>query len=150
MGAPVLIPETYVADLGVRLGLYRRLAALVELAEIDSFAAEMVDRFGRLPAELENLLAIVALKHDCRRAGIEKLDAGPRGAVITFRENRFADPVSLVRFITTHAGTIKLRPDHKLVYQRDWVDAPRRIQGVRRMVQQLAQLARGAAANAAE
>ena len=150
MGAAVLIPESYVADLGLRLGLYRRIAGLVERAEIDGFAAEMIDRFGPLPAELDNLLEIVALKHWCRMAGIDKLEVGPRGAVISFRDNRFANPGGLVQFISTQAGTITLRPNHKLVYRRDWADSARRIQGVRRLVQQIADLAQADTATAAE
>ena len=150
MGAAVLIPESYVADLGLRLGLYRRIAALVEQAEIDGFAAEMIDRFGPLPAELDNLLEIVALKHWCRLAGIDKLEVGPRGAVISFRDNQFANPGGLVQFIAAQAGTITLRPNHKLVYRREWVDAARRIQGVRRLVQKIADLAQADTATAAE
>ena len=142
LGTPILIPETYVADLGLRLSLYRRIAALVEPAEIDAFAAEAIDRFGPLPAEMENLLQVVALKKLCRDAGVEKLDAGPKGAVIAFRDNTFADPAALVEFITSQAGTVKVRPDHKLVYQRDWADEAQRLRGVRRLMAQLAELAR--------
>jgi transcription-repair coupling factor (superfamily II helicase) len=88
IGTPVLIPEGYVADLGVRLGLYRRIAALADRREIDAFAAELIDRFGPLPREVENLLEIIAIKHACREAGVEKLEAGPKGAVVSLRENR--------------------------------------------------------------
>ncbi len=150
MGAAVRIPEAYVADLDVRLGLYRRIASLIEQSEIDAFAAEMIDRFGTMPTELENLLEVVALKQWCRKAGIDKLEAGPRGAVITFRDNQFADPGALVGFIASQAGTIKLRPDHKLVYRRDWADQKRRTQGVHRLVQRIADLAQSETANAAE
>ncbi len=149
VGTPVLIPEPYVQDLSVRLGLYRRIANLVDAAELDSFAAEMIDRFGPLPSEVENLLSIVGLKQLCRSAGVEKLDAGPKGAVVTFRDNSFADPAALVAFITSQAGTVKLRPDHKLVYRRDWVDEKQRLQGIRRLMTKLGQLA-GNSAQAAE
>src|SRR3546814_9362997 len=81
IGTSGLIPDTYVADLGVRLGLYRRIAGLVDAAEIEGFAAEMVDRFGPVPVEVENLLQIIAIKRLCRDAGVEKVDAGPKGAV---------------------------------------------------------------------
>ena len=79
LGTPVLIPESYVADLNVRLGLYRRIAALVDRREIESFAAELIDRFGSLPAEVDNLLEIIAIKNLCRQAGVEKVDAGRQG-----------------------------------------------------------------------
>ena len=150
LGTPILIPETYVADLGLRLSLYRRIAALVEPGEIDGFAAEAIDRFGPLPAEVENLLQVVTLKKLCRDTGVEKLDAGPKGAVISFRDNAFANPAALIDFITSQVGTVKLRPDHKLVYQREWADEPQRLLGVRRLMAQLAELAAKPTATAAQ
>ena len=130
---PVLIPEAYVADLGVRLGLYRRIAQLASRRERDAFAAELIDRFGPLPAEVENLLQIIAIKRDCREAGVERVEAGPKGAVVTLRGNRFANPAGLVELIQKHAGTLKLRPDQKLVYLRNWDDEQERHDGRRRL-----------------
>ena len=89
LGLPVLIPETYVRDLPVRLGLYRRIGALENDAEGEAMAAELVDRFGPLPAEVENLLQVVSLKRACREAGVEKLEAGPKGMTFQFRANKF-------------------------------------------------------------
>ncbi|MFQ5773619.1 MAG: transcription-repair coupling factor [Kiloniellaceae bacterium] len=141
IGSPVLIPETYVADLNVRLGLYRRLSRLVDRAEIEGFAAELIDRFGALPPEVENLLQVVAIKRLCRDAGVEKVDAGPKGAVVSFYKDRFAKPDGLVRFIERQAGTVRLRPDHKLVYRRQWHDPGERVRGVRRLMDALAKVA---------
>ena len=92
IGTPVLIPEDYVADLSVRLALYRRLAEIEDEREIEAFAAELVDRFGPLPEEVEHLLQVVAIKALCRRANVEKIEAGPKGAVLSFRDNMFANP----------------------------------------------------------
>jgi transcription-repair coupling factor (superfamily II helicase) len=119
LGLPVLIPESYVSDLPVRLGLYRRIGGLANDAESEALAAELVDRFGKLPAEVENLLETVALKRACREAGVEKLDAGPKGMVIGFRKNEFNNPGGLIAWIGTRGGTVKVRPDHKLVVARD-------------------------------
>jgi transcription-repair coupling factor (superfamily II helicase) len=141
IGMPVLIPETYVADLNVRLGLYRRIAALLESREIDAFAAELVDRFGALPPEVENLLDIIAIKQLCRAAGIEKVEAGPKGAVLSFHQNRFANPLGLVEFLQAQAGTAKLRTDQKLVVMRSWENDKERLTGVRRLLEQLAKIA---------
>jgi transcription-repair coupling factor (superfamily II helicase) len=138
----VLIPENYVPDLGVRLGLYRRIAGLADRREIDGFAAELIDRFGTLPTEVENLLEIIAIKRYCREAGIEKLEAGPKGAVISLRDNRFANLAGLVDLIQRNAGTLRLRPDHKILYQRNWDDAKARLTGVAKLVQALAKIAR--------
>jgi transcription-repair coupling factor (superfamily II helicase) len=141
IGTPVLIPEGYVADLGVRLGLYRRISQLVDRRELDAFAAELVDRFGKLPPEVENLLEIIAIKRHCVAAGVEKVEAGPKGAVVGFRHNQFANPAGLVDLIQRHKGTAKLRPDQKLVFMRNWEDPKQRLTGVSHLMQQLAKVA---------
>ncbi|MEZ5647729.1 MAG: transcription-repair coupling factor [Alphaproteobacteria bacterium] len=141
LGTAVLIPEVYVQDLDVRLGLYRRIAELVDRTEIEAFAAELIDRFGPLPDEVENLLETIAIKKLCREAGVEKLDAGPKGAVITFRHNRFANPHGLVTLISRKAGLIKVRPDQKLVYMREFPSPRSRLKGVQELLSTLTELA---------
>ncbi len=141
VGIPVMIPDSYVGDLTVRMGLYRRLAWLSEGDEIDAFAAELIDRFGPLPDEVENLLQVVALKKPCREAGVEKVDAGVRGAVVSFRKDHFANPAGLVAWITGHGETVKLRPDHTLVLMRDWETPAERMKGVHYLIGELARIA---------
>jgi transcription-repair coupling factor (superfamily II helicase) len=127
LGLPVLIPETYVSDLPVRLGLYRRIGALSSDAETEALAAELVDRFGPLPTEVENLLQVMTLKRACRAGGVEKLEAGPKGMVLSFRANQFANPAGLIAWLGTQkshklnklASDIRLRPDHKLAIVRE-------------------------------
>ncbi len=141
LGTPVLIPEAYVEDLGVRLGLYRRIATLVDKAEIEAFAAELIDRFGKLPPEVQNLLDVIAIKQLCKAAGIAKIDAGPKGAVVSFRDNRFANPQKLVTYIMARPGEVKLRPDQRLVYIADWSNTKRRLTGVNALLGDLKKLA---------
>ena len=93
---------------------------------------------------MENLLQIVTIKRRCVDAGIEKVDAGPKGAVVSFHQDTFAKPESLVAFIQKRAGTVKLRPDHKLVFQQKWEDPAARARGVKRLIDELAGLAQGA------
>ena len=119
VGLPVLIPESYVPDLPVRLGLYRRVGTLGNDGEQEALAAELVDRFGKIPVEVENLLAVVAIKRLCRAAGVEKLDCGPKGMVLSFRGNAFSNPGGLIKWLGQQAGAVKLRPDHKLAVVRD-------------------------------
>ncbi len=137
----MLIPEDYVADLNVRMGLYRRLGDLREENDIQSFAAELVDRFGRLPTEVEQLLQIVQIKEQCRKAGVGKIDAGPKGAVVAFRGDRFANPVGLVKFISKSPWDVKLRPDQKLVFQQNWPDEKTRLTGCRKVLTVLGEIA---------
>jgi len=139
--AAALLPESYIADLDVRLATYRRLAALREPEELDAFAAELVDRFGPLPPETSQLLEIVRIKQLCRRANVEKLDAGPKGIVVVFRENRFPRPERLVEHIAKSGGRIKVRPDHRLVVLGETDSPAARLQLARRVVDRLARLA---------
>ncbi len=141
IGTSVLIPERYVNDLNVRLGLYRRISLLEDQREIDSFAAELIDRFGSLPEEVEHLLKILAIKRSCREANIAKLDAGPRGATLSFHNEDFSNPAGLIGFINDQHGMAKLRPDHTFVYRRSWEDPEDRLQGVLWLAQQIAKLA---------
>lgn len=143
-GASVLIPETYVADLGLRLSLYRRIAALSDRSELEPLAAELTDRFGALPEEVENLLKVVGLKIACRAAWIEKVDAGPKGAVLTFKDNRFPNPAGLVAFIQAQTGTVKMRPDHRLVAIRIWEEPEERLRGLEKLLGDLEKIAKAA------
>ncbi len=144
VGTAILIPEAYVGDLNVRMSLYRRIAKVDSRDEIDALAAEMVDRFGPLPPEVENLLEIVDVKRLCRLANVEKVEAGPKGALAAFRNNTFANPAGLVAYLGKQSGTAKLRLDHRLVLMRSWETPAERLRGVRRLAQELASLAAAA------
>ncbi|TAN04732.1 MAG: transcription-repair coupling factor [Rhizobiaceae bacterium] len=146
IGTAVMIPESYVPDLQLRLALYRRLADIEETAEIDAFGAELIDRFGPLPEEVQHLLKIVYIKVLCRRANVEKLDAGPKGIVIHFRGNAFSDAAGLVRYIGEQGSLAKIRPDQSVVFIRDWPNAEKRLSGSAVVMTQLARLAEKAAA----
>ncbi|QIE54897.1 transcription-repair coupling factor [Pikeienuella piscinae] len=148
LGVAVLIPEDYVADLDLRLGLYRRLSGLETRTDLEGFAAELHDRFGKPPEEVETLLRIVRIKTMCRRAGIEKLDTGERGAVIQFRGDRCEYPAGLVKFIEDERGRAKIR-DNKLVVRRDWKDDGTRVKGAFAIARDLAKLAGGKAKKSA-
>jgi transcription-repair coupling factor (superfamily II helicase) len=146
IGTPVLIPEDYVADLPVRLSLYRRLADLDDDRDIDAFGAEMADRFGPLPPEAKHLLAIVAIKALCRRANVAKIEAGPKGAVISFRDDRFPNPEGLIAFIREQGRNARVRPDMKLVLFADWEAAQDRLRGTTHILRRLVAIAERAKA----
>ncbi|MGA3005918.1 MAG: transcription-repair coupling factor [Acetobacteraceae bacterium] len=145
LGLPVLIPDDYVRDLPVRLGLYRRIGALASDAETEAMAAELVDRFGPLPKEVDNLLGVVALKRACREAGVEKLDAGPKGMVVSFRGNVFRNPAGLIRWLSGKGGLVRLRPDHKLAIARD-MDVAARLKFARDTLEALVRISNEAKA----
>jgi len=138
LGVPVLIPDSYVPDLDVRLGLYRRLSALTTKVELEGFAAELIDRFGPLPREVNTLMLVVRIKAMCKRAGIGKLDAGPKGVVIQFHNDKFASPRGLVAFITDQKGAAKVK-DNKIVIARDWASEADKIKGAFGVAKDLAE-----------
>jgi transcription-repair coupling factor (superfamily II helicase) len=147
LGVPVLIPEGYVPDLDIRLSLYRRLSTLETKVEFEGFAAELIDRFGPLPREVNTLLIVVRVKAMCKRARIARLDAGPRGATIQFHQDRFPNPAGLVEFLTAQAGHAKLR-DNRLVVARDWGAEGERLKGAFAIARELAERAAGKAPTA--
>jgi len=138
--APVLIPDEYVPDLDLRMGLYRRLNELEGPQEIEAFAAEMIDRFGKLPEETENLLKVIEVKLNCRKASISKLDVGPKGALVHFFNDSFPDLEGLITYVQHLKGTAKLRPDHKLVITRNWADPAARLNGAMQLSKGLAKI----------
>jgi transcription-repair coupling factor (superfamily II helicase) len=146
IGTPVLIPEDYVADLSVRLSLYRRLAELEDERDIDAFGAEMADRFGPMPAEAKHLLATVVVKTLCRRANVAKIEAGPKGAVVSFRDDRFANPDGLIAFIREQGRNARLRPDMRLVLFAEWEAPERRLDGAAQILRRLVAIAEHAKA----
>jgi transcription-repair coupling factor (superfamily II helicase) len=152
IGTALLIPEDYVADLSVRLALYRRLAEIEDEHEIDGFAAELVDRFGKLPEEVEHLLQVVAIKALCRRANVEKVEAGPKGLVLSFRDNVFVNPDGLIAFIREQGSAVRMRNDPKtakgqqLVFFEDWPRPQDRLEGTAAVLRRLASIAEQAKA----
>ncbi len=141
VGTAVMIPESYVPDLQLRMALYRRIGELDTPGEIDGFGAELIDRFGPLPEEVEHLMKIVFIKALCKRANVEKLDAGPKGVVIHFRNKSFPEPAGLVRYIGEQGAAAKIRPDHSIVLSRDWPTPAKRLQGAAVIMSQLAKIA---------
>jgi transcription-repair coupling factor (superfamily II helicase) len=152
IGTALLIPEKYVADLSVRLALYRRLAEIEDEHAIDAFAAELVDRFGKLPQEVEHLLQVVAIKTLSRRANVEKVEAGPKGIVLSFRDNVFANPEGLIAFIREQGSAVRMRNDPKtaknqqLVFFEDWPRAQDRLKGTAAVLRRLVSIAEQAKA----
>jgi len=152
IGAALLIPEDYVADLSVRLSLYRRLADIDDERDIDVVAAELVDRFGKLPQEVEHLLQVVTIKALSRRANVEKVEAGPKGIVLSFRDNVFANPEGLIAFIREQGSGVRMRADPKnpkgqqLVFFDEWPRPEDRLKGTAAVLRRLASIAEQAKA----
>ena len=140
-GAAVLIPEDYVADLNVRLALYRRISDAEKAQDREALAAELIDRFGPLPPEAGQLLKVVAIKGLCREANVSKIDVGPKGAVVSFRNDFFKNPGSLIAFVAKNQVAWRVRPDNKVVVKGEWETPKQRLGAAERILTELAKLA---------
>jgi transcription-repair coupling factor (superfamily II helicase) len=139
-GVPIMISEKYVRDLGVRLGLYKRIGSLENADALLDMREELVDRFGSIPQEVENLLKTVEIKQLCRQANIERIDAGAKGFVIGFYENKFKHPEKLVDMIARSGGAIKVRPDQKIFISRNLENYAKRLETIKDFVIKLLML----------
>jgi transcription-repair coupling factor (superfamily II helicase) len=139
--APIMIPEDYVPDLDLRMGLYRRLNEVEDRAGIEAFAAELIDRFGKLPEATENLITLIEAKLNAKRACIAKLDVGPKGALVSFHDDKFPSVEGLLAYVDKLEGTAKLRPDMKLVITRAWATPQARLNGALQLSRGLAKAA---------
>ena len=130
LGIPVLIPEDYVTDLSVRLELYRRLSHIDSPNEIEEFKSGLIDRFGDLPSEVNNLMQVIHLKLLSKRTYVEKIDMGPKGFTIGFFQNKFPDPESLLSHVQQNPTSIKIKPNQSLAFIGDYPSAAEKIEAV--------------------
>jgi transcription-repair coupling factor (superfamily II helicase) len=135
LGLSVFIPDDYISDASLRIGLYRRISDLVNQEDIDNFRYELIDRFGPVPQELENLLEILNIKFMSIMLNIEKLDVGPKGYTLKFRDDpKAADLV--FKYIQQNPRNTKLKPDNKLIILKD-TDPSKASLEVRNLLSQL-------------
>jgi len=138
LGVPVMIPEAYIPDLDIRLGLYRRLSSLATKVELEGFAAELIDRFGPIPKDVNTLMLIVRIKSMCKRAGISRIDAGAKGATVQFHNDKFANPAGLVEFIKAQGPAAKIS-GNKIVLMGEMKSDSDRIKGAFNIARDLAE-----------
>jgi transcription-repair coupling factor (superfamily II helicase) len=142
LGGAVLIPERYIADLGLRLNLYKRLSNITDSSEIHSFSAELVDRFGKFPQEVKNLLEVCDLKILSKKAHVEKIEVGPKGFLLSFHNNIFPNGDKLLKWLQSDgvAQIAKLRPDQKIFFQFKADDLRKRYAICRKVLMNLIEL----------
>lgn len=136
-GIPIMIPESYVKDLGVRLGLYKRIGTLKTKEDIIDMKAELVDRFGEIPEEVNNLLDTIEIKQMCQEANISKVEAGAKGVLIAFHNNVFQAAGKLIDLVNRSFGVLKIRPDQRLLIEGDFSDYQKRIEIIKKYVKLL-------------
>ena len=136
VGVAILIPESYIEDLNLRLATYRRISEVEDDVSADALAAELIDRFGALPTEVESLLKVMKIKRLCRQAHVEKVDAGPKGVVMTIRHKDISEPSIILNAITQNSGW-RLRPDQTILVKGDFEKPSPRLKGAQRAVEAL-------------
>ena len=120
----------------MRLATYRRISEVEDDAASNALAAELIDRFGKLPSELESLLKVMKIKRLCRKAHVRKVDAGPKGIVMTMRHEDIKDPSVIMNAITQNNGW-RLRPDQTILVMGNYQDAKPRLTGTEKAVMAL-------------
>lgn len=141
LGIPVYIPENYVGDLSLRLQLYAEMADLQSSADIENKRIEFLDRFGPYPVEVDNLFKVIELKLLAKRANIEKIEVGPKGASLSFYENTFKNPAGLVNYISAQMGTMKIKPDQKLLVLRPMTSPADKLETIKKIISKIAEIA---------
>ncbi|MBE6451515.1 MAG: transcription-repair coupling factor [Alphaproteobacteria bacterium] len=139
-GIPIIIDEKYVKDLGVRLGLYKRIGAIKTVDEILQMREELIDRFGPIPLEVENLLTTIEIKQLCYKANIAKIDAGAKGILIAFHNDTFHAVDKLIELVNRSFGVVKIRPDQKLFIEGKLDDYQKRISVIKKYVDTLSKM----------
>lgn len=127
LGLPVLLPEDYIEDLGLRLSLYRNIAGLKSQQSVEEFAVQMIDRFGQYPIEVHYLLAVIKLKLKAKAINVEKIDVGPKAITLSFRDHKCMHPEKMFDFVNKNQMFMKLRPDQKLLISKELSDPTQKI-----------------------
>ena len=114
---PIYIPDDYINDIDVKISLYKRIALILTHKEKENIIIEMIDRFGKLPEEVENLFKLIEIKILCYQENIEKIDYGKKGILFTFFKSKPNNPNKLLKLSMNYKNTkIKIRPDNKVFY----------------------------------
>ena len=140
LGVSVQLPETYISDANLRLSLYRQIADINEEIEADRFAAEIIDRFGKLPEEAEHLFDIIKMKQLAKKANIMKVDSGDKGLVFSFKNLNIIDHTKIIKILSEEKEyEAKLKPDGKLVFLLRFTNQKYdRIKSAKRILSELA------------
>jgi transcription-repair coupling factor (superfamily II helicase) len=128
MRVPALLPAEYVADVHVRLALYKRIAAAPDDAALDEMTGELVDRFGELPEPTRNLLRVARLRLGARRLGIRRMDLGAHGGSVIFEEKNSIDPAAVIRLIQLRTREYRLDGPLRLRIARELDDETERFE----------------------
>ena len=103
------LPDDYVADASQKLHLYRRLSRIELVSEVHALAAEVRDRYGPPPAEVERLLAAAVLRLTGTKLGVERITIQREAARVTFRDGVVARLASLQTALRAHQVELEIK-----------------------------------------
>jgi len=136
--APALLPNDFCGDVHLRLSFYKKLATAQNADQIDALLEEIVDRFGKLPAQGQTLIDVHRLRVLAKPFGVLKVDAAPGVISITFKKDPPIDPMKIIELIQKNKH-IKLAGNEKLRIERELPEAKARAQMVRDILRSLGQ-----------
>ncbi|MFD2165981.1 transcription-repair coupling factor [Thalassotalea euphylliae] len=123
---PALLPDDYIFDVSLRLSLYKRIASCTDKEALDEIQVELIDRFGLLPQPAKNLVHVAKLKLKAQQYGIAKIDAGPAGGAIEFKDNTNIDPMKIIGLMQSKPKMYKMEGANKLKFTKASDDAQTR------------------------
>ncbi|MFZ2737950.1 MAG: transcription-repair coupling factor [Burkholderiaceae bacterium] len=137
--APALLPSDYCGDVHLRLSFYKKLASAKNTEQVDSLLEEIVDRFGKLPAQAQTLIDVHRLRVIAKPYGVVKVDAAPTLITITFKKDPPIDAMRIIELIQKNRH-IKLAGNEKLRIEREIPQPQARAQLVRDLLRSLGQI----------
>ncbi len=140
LGISLLIPENYMPDLSLRMNFYKKIANVKNELDQDQLQLEMIDRFGKIPEEILNLMEVARLKFACKKVGVERLETISDGILISFKDNKFAAPESLMQMIFSSKNQIKLHAGQKVFFICDVKSTSLKISTANQVLGKLEQL----------
>ncbi|MGY8904565.1 MAG: transcription-repair coupling factor [Burkholderiales bacterium] len=136
--APALLPDSYCGDVHLRLSFYKKLASAKTPDQIDALLEEIVDRFGKLPAQAQTLIDVHRLRVLAKPYGVVKVDAAPDVITMTFKKDAPIEPLRIMELIQKNRH-IKLAGNEKLRIERELKEPKERAQMVRDVLRLLGQ-----------
>ena len=105
------ISDEYISDSAQKIEIYQNIALCKNEEDIQNVVDEIIDRFGNMPPELENLLDIARIKYLAKAQYINKIASRRTAVVFTFEQSRFN--VDIPKLIDKYKNKIKFSPGVK-------------------------------------
>jgi len=134
LGVDIKVPERYLAEMGDRLALYKRVAGARDETEVDRLQAETEDRYGHLPPPGRNLFDLARLRLVADRAGVKTIDVAGERLQIRFHERPPVEPRRVLEMLARERGS--LTPSGMMILPAP-EKASERIQVVRSILEQV-------------